>query len=100
MQNLGGIGNVTYLPPGSGLDGVIAFDTGPGNMIIDAVMRRLTRGRLWFDAGSRRAARGRVDEVLLRAWLREPYFRRRPPKSTGRELFGDAYVDRLVADAR
>jgi anhydro-N-acetylmuramic acid kinase len=99
IQNLGGIGNVTYLPPGSGLDDVIAFDTGPGNMVLDALVRRLTRGREWFDVDGGRAARGRVDEALLRAWLRHPYFRRRPPKSTGRELFGGAYVDAIVADA-
>jgi anhydro-N-acetylmuramic acid kinase len=99
IQNLGGIGNVTYLPPGSGLDGVVAFDTGPGNMVIDAIVRRQTRGREWFDRDGRRAARGRVDQELLRAWMRHPYFRRHPPKSTGRELFGAAYVEALIADA-
>jgi anhydro-N-acetylmuramic acid kinase len=100
IQNLGGIGNVTYLPPGSGLAGVVAFDTGPGNMVIDAIVRRLTRGREWFDRDGRRAARGRVDEALLWTWQRHPYFRRRPPKSTGRELFGAAYVDALIDAAR
>jgi anhydro-N-acetylmuramic acid kinase len=100
IQNLGGIGNVTYLPPGAGLGGVTAFDTGPGNMLVDALVRRMTRGREWFDAGGRRAARGTVDETLVRAWLRHPYFRRRPPKSTGRELFGAAYVDAMTADAK
>lgn len=100
IQNLGGVGNVTYLPPGSGLADVIAFDTGPGNMIIDAIVRRATRGQRWFDADGRAAARGRVDETLVRGWLRHPYFRRRPPKSTGRELFGSAYVDTMVAEAR
>lgn len=100
IQNLGGIGNVTYLPPGSGLDGVIAFDTGPGNMLVDALVRRLTRGRQWFDVDGRRAARGRIDDALVREWLRHPYFRRRPPKSTGRELFGSTYVDAMLADGR
>lgn len=100
IQNLGGIGNVTYLPPGSGLDGVLAFDTGPGNMVIDAIVRRVTRGARWFDAGGRGAARGRVDEDLVDCWLRHPYFRRRPPKSTGRELFGERWVDAMIADAK
>jgi anhydro-N-acetylmuramic acid kinase len=99
IQNLGGIGNVTYLPPGAGLEGVMAFDTGPGNMVIDAVVRRLTRGRRWFDRDGRSAARGRVDAALLAEWRRHPYFRRRPPKSTGRELFGTAYVEALLGDA-
>ena len=100
IQNFGGIGNVTHLPPGSGLDGVLAFDTGPGNMLIDAIVRRTTRGARWFDAGGRGAARGRVDEELVRGWLRHPYFRRRPPKSTGRELFGEGWVDAMIADAK
>lgn len=100
IQNLGGIGNVTYLPPGSGLDGVLAFDTGPGNMLIDAIVRRATRGARWFDAGGRGAACGRVDEDLVQGWLRHPYFRRRPPKSTGRELFGTRRVDAMIADAK
>lgn len=99
IQNLGGIGNVTYLPPGSGLEGVLAFDTGPGNMLIDAIVRRASGGARWFDAGGRGAARGRVDEELVRVWLRHPYFRRRPPKSTGRELFGGRWVDAMIADA-
>jgi anhydro-N-acetylmuramic acid kinase len=100
IQNLGGIGNVTYLPPGTGLEGVVAFDTGPGNIVMDALVRRLTGGRAWFDADGRRARRGHVDETLLQGWLCHPYFRRRPPKSTGRELFGSAYVEALAADAR
>jgi anhydro-N-acetylmuramic acid kinase len=100
IQNLGGIGNVTYLPPGSGLDGVVAFDTGPGNMLIDAIVRRATNGACWFDGGGRGAARGRVNEELVQSWLRHPYFRRRPPKSTGRELFGKRWVDAMIADAK
>lgn len=100
IQNLGGIGNVTYLPPGSGLAGVLAFDTGPGNMLIDAIVRRATRGARWFDAGGRGAARGRVDEELVQRWLRHPFFRRRPPKSTGRELFGARWVHAMITDAK
>jgi anhydro-N-acetylmuramic acid kinase len=100
VQNLGGIGNVTYLPPGRGTAGVIAFDTGPANMVIDALVRRVSKGTRWFDRDGRAAARGRVDWSIVRAMLRHPYFRQRPPKSSGRELFGAAYVDDLVARGR
>lgn len=100
VQNLGGIGNVTYLPPGRGLTGVVAFDTGPGNIVVDALVRRLSQGRRWFDAGGARAGRGRVDEGFVAELLRHPFFRRRPPRSTGRELFGEEYVDAFVAAGR
>ncbi len=100
VQNLGGIGNVTYLPPGRGLTGVRAFDTGPGNIVIDGVVRRLSGGRRWLDRGGVRAARGRVDQSLIARLLRHESFHRPPPKSTGRELFDDAYVDALIAAGR
>jgi anhydro-N-acetylmuramic acid kinase len=100
VQNLGGIGNVTYLPPGDGPMKVAAFDTGPGNMVIDGVVRRLSRGRSWMDRDGRLARRGRVDEGLLAALLRHPFLRRQPPKSTGREEFGADVVGRLVRDGR
>ena len=100
VQNLGGIGNVTYLPPGSGPMKVVAFDTGPGNMVIDGVVRRLSRGRAWMDRDGRLARRGRVDDGLLAALLRHPFLRRRPPKSSGREEFGADVVARLVRDGR
>jgi anhydro-N-acetylmuramic acid kinase len=100
VQNLGGIGNVTYLPAGGDLSRIVAFDTGPGNMVIDAVVRQLSRGRQWMDRNGRLAARGRVDERLLAELLRHPFLRRRPPKSTGREEFGVPVVERLLAAAR
>lgn len=100
VQNLGGIGNVTYLPSGRGIAGVRAFDTGPGNIVIDGVVRRLSHGRAWLDRGGARAARGRVDEALVVRLLRHEMFRREPPKSTGRELFDDAYVDAFLAAGR
>ncbi len=100
VQNLGGIGNVTYLPPGAGVVGVRAFDTGPGNIVIDGLVRRLSHGRRWLDVGGARAARGRVDPVLVARLLRHDVFRREPPKSTGRELFGEAYVDALITAGR
>jgi len=87
--NIGGIANITVLPAG------IAFDTGPGNMVIDALTREATRGRQNFDRGGRIAARGRVDRALLDRLLADPYYRRRPPKSAGREQYGAEFVARL-----
>jgi anhydro-N-acetylmuramic acid kinase len=96
LQNLGGIGNVTCLPPrGSGSD-VLAFDTGPGNALIDAVVEISSGGRLTYDADGRLAARGQVDESLLAELLAHPFFAMEPPKSTGREAFGMPFVRRLV----
>ncbi len=96
VQNIGGIANVTYLSAGGEPADVIAFDTGPGNMVIDELVRRATKGRLQFDRDGRRAARGRVDQGLLKSWLGHPFFRRKPPKSCGREAFGSAFVDEAV----
>src|SRR3990167_5056697 len=94
--NIGGIANVNVIPAGARPEKVIAFDTGPGNMVIDAVVERLTRGRQRFDRNGALAARGRELEPLLRRLLRHPYFRRRPPKSTGREEFGQAYAEKVL----
>ncbi len=88
VQNIGGIGNVTYLPAGGGPDSVIAFDTGPGNMLIDYAAGRATDGRLPYDQDGRLARAGRVDPQLLESWMADPYFSLSPPKSTGRERFG------------
>jgi anhydro-N-acetylmuramic acid kinase len=100
VQNIGGIANVTYLPALGGVEDIEAFDTGPGNMIIDRVVHLITRGKAAYDDGGRMAARGRVDEELLEELLRHPYLRRRPPKSTGREMFGEQYADALYKKAR
>ncbi len=102
VQNIGGIANATYLPPGAQSDDarLIAFDTGPGNMVIDGVMARLSRGSLRMDRDGRMAARGVVSQRLLAEMLRHRYFARPPPKSTGREEFGDAFIERLLARAR
>jgi len=88
ILNLGGIANVTWLPAGARAGDVVAFDTGPANMLIDLLATRATRGRLACDRGGALAARGRVDSRVLGRLLAHPYFRRRPPKSTGREEFG------------
>ena len=90
--NLGGIANITVLPAGRGIGGALAFDTGPGNMVIDALIRRSTRGVQQFDRGGRTALRGEPDAELLGRWLAHPYFRAEAPKSTGREEFGEVFL--------
>ena len=94
-QNIGGIANVTFLPPFGENNqaqrkenGVIAFDTGPGNMLIDEAARLATNGAWEYDHDGELAAQGHVDESLLSEWLAEPYFQQKPPRTTGRESFG------------
>lgn len=99
VQNIGGIGNVTYVPSNARAQEVIAFDTGPGNMVIDALMMRFTKGRLGYDRNGAWAARGSVSEPLLREFMKHPFFRRKPPKTTGREEFGLSFVERFLAAA-
>jgi anhydro-N-acetylmuramic acid kinase len=98
VQNVGGIGNVTYLPPGAERGDVMAFDTGPGNMVIDGVTEAVTGGRQGYDRDGELAAAGRVQPALLESWLDEPYFGQPPPKTTGRELFGVPFVRRALAE--
>ena len=95
IVNLGGISNVTYLPRGSGCDGLIAFDTGPANMVLDGLMVRTTNGRMSMDREGRLAARGKVDGRLLTKLLAHPFLSQVPPKSTGREAFGTKMLDDL-----
>lgn len=90
VQNLGGIANLTAIPAAASPAQVIAFDTGPGNMVMDAVMERLY-GRS-YDRDGRIAARGRILEGVLDELLRQPFFRQAPPKSAGREQFGREFV--------
>lgn len=99
VQNIGGIANLTYLPRAGKLADVFAFDTGPGNMLIDAVMPVVTNGKRHFDRDGKTAAGGTVDTALLKEMLRHPFLRRRPPKSTGREAFGQAYGEWFCAQA-
>jgi anhydro-N-acetylmuramic acid kinase len=96
--NIGGIANITVVP--SALDKVIAFDTGPGNMPIDGAVRHATDGAVAYDEDGRMAAQGSVDEDLVERLLDHPYFKEAPPKSTGRETFGDAvYLHPLLEGA-
>lgn len=98
--NIGGIANVTVIPAAARPEQVFGFDTGPGNMIMDALVRRFTRGRERYDAGGSRAARGRVIERVLEEALRFPFFHRRPPKSAGREEFGGEFLSRYFLSSR
>ena len=90
--NIGGIANITVIPAGAAPGDVVAFDTGPGNMVIDALAREMG---LPCDRGGKIAASGRVDRALLDDLLADPYYRRPPPKSAGREQYGAAFVARL-----
>lgn len=99
IQNIGGIGNVTYIPPNASWDDVIAFDTGPGNMIIDDLAYVMTNGKQTFDAEGQLAASGHVREELLAKWLEDPYFAKQPPKTTGRELFGAQFARQIRASS-
>ena len=100
IQNIGGIGNVTYLPPNGNWDEVFAFDTGPGNMIIDELASIATNGRQACDVDGEIAASGAVDPALLEKWMEDPFFERSPPKTTGRELFGAQFARRILAESR
>lgn len=99
LQNIGGIGNVTIVPPRGQIDGVRAFDTGPGVSVVDAVTRTFYNDRE-YDRDGELAARGTVIDSVVDELLAHPYFASPPPKSTGRELFDRAYVDRLIDRCR
>ena len=96
LLNIGGIANITVLPAGGGLDTVTAFDTGPGNVIIDGLVHRMTNGAEGFDQDGCIASGARIHEDVLRTWLSHSYFELPPPRSTGREVFGGRYVDALI----
>ena len=99
LQNIGGMANVTIVPPGGDLTGVRAFDTGPGVAVVDAVTRAL-RPSLPFDVDGALASAGTPDASLVAQRLADPYFAAAPPKSTGREAFGTTYAAHLIADCR
>jgi len=98
--NIGGIANFTVIPAGAKPEQVFGFDTGPGNMIIDGLVRHLTKGKKGFDAGGRWAAKGRVIEPLLDEMLRIPFFAQQPPKSAGREQFGQHFIQQFFLRRR
>ena len=98
LQNIGGIANLTAIPEGAGQDAVMAFDTGPGNMVMDALAEKLL-GKP-YDRNGAVAARGTVLEPVLSRMLKQPYFRKSPPKTAGREQFGREYAAEFLAACR
>lgn len=101
IQNIGGMGNVTFLPPLNDSESqAVAFDTGPGNAMLDAAVSHFSSGNMNFDRDGCYARQGRVNEEWLDELLRHPYYAREYPKSTGRETFGTAAALALVDEAR
>ncbi len=98
--NIGGIANFTVIPAGARPEQVFGFDTGPGNMLIDGLVRYFTKGEKTYDAGGRWAGRGRVLEPLLAEMLRLPFFAQQPPKSAGREQFGQHFLKQYFLKRR
>ncbi|MGA2914715.1 MAG: anhydro-N-acetylmuramic acid kinase [Sedimentisphaerales bacterium] len=96
IQNIGGIANVTYLPAGAGLKEIIAFDTGPGNMVIDRIVNVLSKGKLHYDKDGKIAAKGKINKKLLDEMMKHPFLKKKPPKSTGREEFGAAFTEKFI----
>ncbi len=97
LQNIGGIGNMTVLPAGAKPDDIYAFDTGPGNMIIDAVVKSVTDGKSDFDLNGEIGGHGTVNRVLLSKLMQHPYYAQPLPKTTGREIFGTQYTEKILA---
>jgi anhydro-N-acetylmuramic acid kinase len=96
IQNLGGIGNVTYLPPKTATNWdaqIFGWDTGPANALLDLAVARLTNGTKTYDQDGQWAAQGTPNQQLLAQWLQQDFFQQSPPKSTGRELFGKDYLE-------
>jgi anhydro-N-acetylmuramic acid kinase len=92
--NIGGIANVTVIPARAKPEDVFGFDTGPGNMVIDALVRKFTKGQATYDADGGLASIGRIDQAALDGALADPFFQREPPKSAGREQFGQLFAHR------
>ena len=100
IQNLGGIGNVTYLPPSHSHQKIQGWDTGPANALLDLASYHLSDGMQTYDQDGSWAASGKSCEPLVEKWLQHPFFHQPPPKSTGRELFGVEYFQQCLIDAR
>lgn len=88
VNNIGGISNLTFIPAGGGLDDLVAFDTGPGNMLIDSIVNIITKGEMSYDNNGKIALKGKICEKLLEKLMAHPFIKKKPPKSTGREEFG------------
>lgn len=96
IVNIGGISNVTYLKAGAGMEETVAFDMGPGNMLIDGLVSLLTQNRTRIDRDGRWARKGKIHPAVLSELMRHPFIRKHPPKSTGREVFGPSFVERIL----
>ena len=105
IQNLGGIGNLTYLPawdrsnPSQDMPEIIGWDTGPGNVLLDLAVDHFSGGELTYDYNGEWAAQGKPCRLLVEQWLQHPFFHQPPPKSTGRELFGQDYLQQCLREA-
>lgn len=104
VQNIGGIGNLTYLPPWQQAEdlgaGVVGWDTGPGNVLLDLAVQKLSGGQRSYDHDGAWAASGQPCQALVEQWLQQDFFHQPPPKSTGRELFGPDYLAACLQDAK
>lgn len=98
VQNIGGIGNVTYLPSQKSGESIRGWDTGPGNILIDLAVAQFSQGELTYDENGAWAATGTPHHDVVDRWLRQDFFNQPPPKSTGREQFGRAYLDQCLAE--
>lgn len=97
VHNMGGISNITWLPAGVGIDGVTGFDTGPANMLLDMAAMHFSKGKRAYDKNGGIALKGAVDKKMYAHCIAHPFFTQKPPKSTGREIFGPAYFDGLLS---
>ena len=100
LLNIGGIANITVLPANCSLDVILASDTGPGNMCIDAAVREITEGTERYDKAGIRAAQGTPYQPLIDEWLKHPFFQLQPPKTTGREMFGNTFAMECLTACR
>ncbi|ADL07124.1 anhydro-N-acetylmuramic acid kinase [Thermosediminibacter oceani] len=96
LLNIGGIANITVLPKSCSVEDITAFDTGPGNMVIDEIVLRGTGGSMKFDKDGAVASKGKVDERLIEFLKAHPYLKQRPPKTAGREIFGGGFVEEII----